>query len=77
MNSVIQINFRDETGRFRAGELVNPYRLIESVDSRSGVAIEVDYIGDDEIDVLVWEGEDMHSHRISTASIIGTKEVTV
>lgn len=77
MNHVIQINFQTESGATLAGELVNPYTLFESVHSLSGVAVAIDQISEDEIDVLVFEGEEMQAHRVDVSLIVSANEVLV
>lgn len=77
MNHTIRVDFRDEHGRAIAGELVNGYRLIESVTSPVGIAAEIDIVHHDTVDVFVFEGDDMFLHRVPLAHIFGLDEVTV
>lgn len=77
MNHTIRIDFRTESGETLAGELVNHYWLVESSTSSVGVAIEIEQIQDDEIDVLVFAGEEMQAHRVNVAHIVAVDEVAV
>lgn len=76
MNHTIRIDFHDEFGH-RAGELVNAYRLVESHTSRVGIAVEIDMLHEDSVDVLVFHGDNMVLHRVEISQIIGVDEVFV
>ena len=77
MNHAIQIDFRNENGEVLAGELANPYRVIESASSPVGLAIDIDQLRTNEVDVLVFAGDEMQAHRISADQIIAADEVAV
>lgn len=77
MNHTVQIDFQNERGDVLAGELVNAYRVIESATSPVGLAVEIDTNDHDEIDVLVFHGDDMQAHHVSIRRVIAAEEVQV
>lgn len=67
----IEVRFLDEDNHLRAGELVNPHRVI---DGRG--ALDVEFIGDHEVDVYCFRsnGEE-HIFRTHISRVASMREV--
>ena len=77
MNHTIQIDFHDEDGSFRQGELMNSFRVIESATSPVGLALDIDVPETGEVSVLVFWGAEMQVHTVNLDRVVRADEVTV
>jgi len=77
VNHTIQIDFQNEDGSVVSGELANAYRIIESGTSPVGLAVDIDVLRDDEIDVLVFHGDEMQAYRVDMRRVLRADEVLV
>lgn len=77
MNHTIRIDFHDEDGLLRQGELMNSFRIIESVTSPVGLAVDIDASPTGEVSVLVFWGAEMQAHCVDMRRVIAAEEVQV
>lgn len=70
MKAMIEVRFLDEDDRLRAGELVNPCRVIER-------GVEVEFYGDNEVDVFCFRsnGEE-HIFRTHISRVASMRALT-
>lgn len=77
MNHTIQIDFQDEVGSLRQGELMNSFRVVESSTSPVGLAIDIDVSDAGEVCVLVFWGAEMQVHTVNLDRVVWADEVSV
>lgn len=71
MRGAVEVRFLDEDNHLRAGELVNPHRVIDR-------GVEVEFMGDHEVDVYCFRsnGEE-HIFRTHISRVASMREVAV